>query len=153
MREPYAAAATAASDRAGWQYPPLVLGRRFTRAGVALLVLLVAGLLTAARGHASAAAAADVVLPPGRAGRAGRAAPAPTPRPRSKALLAGPTAAERKQGIRSQLPAGVPLRSVAVDARGRDGRSRREVRHRHARRQPLGAARAARADREPRSRA
>jgi lipoprotein-anchoring transpeptidase ErfK/SrfK len=94
----------------------VVLGPGLHRAGVARLVPAL-GLLLAVAAAAAAdgrpAAAVDVyflqgeqAVPVVREGADAEAAVA--------ALLAGPTAAERRRGIRSQVPSGVPLRDVSV---------------------------------------
>jgi lipoprotein-anchoring transpeptidase ErfK/SrfK len=89
-----------------------VSGPRLTRAWVARLLLSV-GLLTIAAGQASAASTVDVYLLQGeQAVAVGR--PGSDVQAAVEGLLGGPTADEKKQSIRTQLPAGVPLRSVTV---------------------------------------
>jgi hypothetical protein len=89
------------------------VGQGFTRAGVARLVLAVGLLAVCLSGGASAATTVDVYFLQGEQA-------VPVTREGSdledalQRLLAGPSAAEKKDGIRTQLPAGVPLRSVSV---------------------------------------
>jgi lipoprotein-anchoring transpeptidase ErfK/SrfK len=87
---------------------------KVVRRNVAWLALLAGLLAASATGAASAAAATvDVYFLQGEQA-------VPVAREGSdledalQGLLAGPSAAERKDGIRTQLPAGVPLRSVSV---------------------------------------
>ena len=100
---------------AAWQDPPLVLRSRFTRAGVARLLLCL-GLLTVVAGQANAATTVDVYFLQGEQAVA-VSRPGSDVQAAVEGLLGGPTADEKKQSIRTQLPPGVPLRSVTV-ARG-----------------------------------
>ncbi len=97
--------------------PTALPSSRTRRAGVALLAVACVLAIAAAGGRAATPGTVNVWFLQGEQVIAVER-PGETAEDAIRALLAGPTAAEVKRGIRSYVPAGTPLRSVKVDEKG-----------------------------------